>query len=113
MNIGQTVTVYHYRRDLDNKAMVCDLGCKHWVTYHEAKRVTIIEKRHELVKGLGYDRDAYGDVLVGVDAQNRFYTYTPTWDGPGAWKRADGKTFWRRPVIRMDAAFTLDNRRID
>lgn len=112
MNIGQTHTVYHYRRDLTNPAMRCNLGCKHRVTYHESKRVTIINKRWELVPHLGYDHDAYGDVFAAMDAQGRVYTYTPTYDGPGRWKREDGKVFYNRPIIRMEVAFTLDGKPI-
>jgi hypothetical protein len=113
MDIGDTVTVYHYRRDLDNKAMMCSLGCKHRVTYHEAKRITVVEKRRELIPYLAYTHDAYGDVFDAVDTQGRIYTFTPTWDGPGVWMRTDKKAFWKRPVVRMDAAFTLDNKRIN
>ena len=108
MNIGQTVKGYHYRRDLDDRKYVCSLGCKHIVTYHEVKRLTIIAKRHELVPHLGYDRDAFGDVFEAVDTQGRDYIYVPTWEGPGVWTgTVDDKKFWTRPVIRMDAAFDI------
>lgn len=113
MRIGQTIKVYHYRPDLSNKAAVCNLGCKHWVTYHEVKRVTITAARKELVPYLAYTQDAVGDVFDAVDAQGRLYTFTPTWDGPGTWRRAvDSKNFHGRPILRMDAAFTLDGKPI-
>lgn len=107
----KTVTVYHYRRDLD-ATRVCDMGCKHSVTFHEVKRLTPApaEDYQKMVKGLHYTHDGVGTVRVAYDAQGRRYEQMPTWDGPGAWLRQDGKAFFDRPVIRRDVAYTLDNR---
>lgn len=109
------VTVFHYRRDLD-ETRTCSLGCSHDVTFHERKTLTLAPEEFwdETVKGLHYTRDGVGTIQVAYDAQGRRYTKTPHWDGPHAsgWKRTDGKVFFLRPVLKKDAAFTLDNRPI-
>lgn len=103
--------VYHYRRDLGAKR-VCDLGCRHRITFHERKRITIVSEHQELIPFLNYDRPALGTVYEATDAQGRTYIGKPSFDSPVSWVRSDGKAFFSRPVIRMDAAFTLDNRLI-
>jgi hypothetical protein len=116
----RTFKVYHYRSDLDDTLM-CDLGCKHRVTYHEVKRLTECpeEAFDEFIKGLNYNSDGIGKVRVARDYQGRRYLSKPTWDGYGPWvcqdstdKYGDKKSFWNHPVVRLDAAFSLTGERI-
>lgn len=105
---------YHYRSELD-EVRVCEYGSKHRLTFHEAK--VIIENPSEsypkLIPYLDYYTAGWAMVRVGYDYQGRRYTKTPNYENCGPWLRdSDGKTFWNRPVVRGDKAFTLDGREI-
>lgn len=101
-------TVYRYRPDLD-ATLICNLGCKHRVTYHEVKRITLVGNESKWIKGLHYTSDGWGNERIAKDAQGREYRSQDSWDGYSGWMR-DGKAsevFFGRPVLRMDAAFDL------
>lgn len=106
-----TFKVYHYRRDLDTK-ITCSLGLSHQVTYHEVKKITQTDTRTEFIPWLYYDHGGMGEILIAVDYQGRIYESKPTYDGYISWVRDDGKVFFNRPALIMDAALSLDGSRI-
>ena len=107
----ETFVVYHYRRDLD-ESRICNLGCKHSVTFHERKVIRLAGEGTTFIKALHYTHDGYGKFQIAVDAQGRTYERKESWSGWQGWVRADGKVFFDRPVLVKDAAFTLNGKRI-
>lgn len=103
--------VYHYRKDL-NTEVKCDLGCKHRVTYHEAKEIALTRIESVFIEHLYYTHGGVGEAQYAEDYQGRRYRREQYWDGWTAWTRDDGKVFFDRPVIRADVAFDLAGNRI-
>lgn len=104
-------TVYNYRREMD-ETRICNLGCKHSVTFHERKILRLAGEGTTWIKALNYSSDGYGKFQIAVDAQNRTYQREQTWDGWSGWTRDDGKVFFNHPVLVMDVAFTVHGEQI-
>lgn len=110
MKVGDVVTVYDC---VGEQPEVCELGTVHVVPIYEVKRITIVEIKSELVKGLNYVSDGMGDVLYATDAQGRQYRKQPHWDGPRAslWVRnwlvpGRFRTFTQYPTVKFSRDVT-------